>query len=51
LRQLAKSDALPLDDWGIAAMDTQLRSDLLEIIDDGATIKTTIITGQLPIEH
>lgn len=35
----------------MAALDAQARSDLLEIIDDRAANKATIITGQLPIEH
>ena len=48
---LAKTDVLLLDDWGMAAMDSQTRADLLEIIDDRAGSKATIITSQLPIEH
>jgi DNA replication protein DnaC len=51
LIQLAKTDVLLLDDWGMAAMDAQTRADLLEIIDDRAANKATIITSQLPIEH
>jgi len=42
---------LLLDDWGIAAMERQTRADLLEIIDDRAGHRATIITSQLPIEH
>ncbi len=51
LIQLAKTDVLVLDDWGMGAIDTTTRSDLLEIIDDRAANKATIITSQLPIEH
>lgn len=51
LLQLAKTDVLLLDDWGMAALDAQTRADLLEIIDDRAANKATIITSQLPIEH
>ena len=51
LVQLAKIDVLLLDDWGIGAIDSATRSDLLEIIDDRAANKATIITSQLPIEH
>ena len=40
-----------LDDWGMAALDSQTRADLLEIIDDRAGNKATIITSELPIEH
>jgi DNA replication protein DnaC len=48
---LAKTDVLVLDDWGMGAIDSTTRSDLLEIIDDRAATKATIITSQLPIEH
>lgn len=51
LTQLAKTDVLVLDDWGMGAIDNATRSDLLEIIDDRAATKATIITSQLPIEH
>jgi DNA replication protein DnaC len=51
LLQLAKTDVLLLDDWGMAALDGAARADLLEIIDDRAANKATIITSQLPIEH
>lgn len=51
LMQLAKTDVLVLDDWGMGAIDNTTRSDLLEIIDDRAASKATIITSQLPIEH
>ena len=42
---------LVLDDWGMGALDSMTRSDLLEIIDDRAGNKATIITSQLPVEH
>lgn len=51
LVQLAKTDVLVLDDWGMGAIDSMTRSDLLEIIDDRAGNKATIITSQLPVEH
>jgi DNA replication protein DnaC len=51
LLQLAKTDVLILDDWGMGAIDSATRSDLLEIIDDRAASRATIITSQLPIEH
>jgi len=35
----------------MAALDGQSRADLLEIIDDRASSRATIITSQLPIEH
>jgi len=51
LLQLAKTDVLVLDDWGVGSIDSSTRSDLLEIIDDRANNKATIIAAQLPIEH
>jgi len=51
LAQLAKIDVLVLDDWGMGTIDGMTRSDLLEIIDDRANHKATIITSQLPVEH
>lgn len=50
LLQLAKTDVLILDDWGVGALDSATRSDLLEIIDDRAANKATIITSQLPVD-
>jgi len=51
LIQLAKTEVLVLDDWGLAGIDAQTRADLLEIIDYRLASKVTIITSQLPIEH
>lgn len=51
LLQLANIDVLLLDDWGMGSLDSATRSDLLEIIDDRAASKATIIAGQLPVEH
>jgi len=51
LDAVKKTDVLLLDDWGMTAMDGQTRADLLEIIDDRASQRATIITSQLPIEH
>ena len=35
----------------MASLDPNTRSDLLEIIDDRAAHKATVITTQLPVEH
>lgn len=51
LMQLAKVNVLLLDDWGMGALDASTRADLLEIIDDRAAQRATIITSQLPVEH
>jgi DNA replication protein DnaC len=51
LQALARTDVLVLDDWGLAALDAATRADLLEVVDDRAGRRATIITSQLPIEH
>ncbi|WP_343928866.1 IS21-like element helper ATPase IstB [Pigmentiphaga daeguensis] len=51
LLALAKTDVLILDDWGLAALEGIARADLMEVIDDRAATRATIITSQLPIEH
>lgn len=51
LTQLARIDVLILDDWGMTPLDQAARHDLLEVIDDRTTGKSTLITSQLPIEH
>jgi DNA replication protein DnaC len=51
LLQLARTDVLVLDDWAMAPIDAGMRNDLLEIIDDRAGSKGTIITTQLPTDH
>ena len=50
LTQLARTDVLLLDDWGMTPLDQAGRHDLLEVIHDRST-RSTIITSQLPIEH
>jgi len=51
LIQLAKTDVLILDDWALAPLDASTRADLLEVIDDRAATRGTIITSQLPVDH
>jgi DNA replication protein DnaC len=51
LQALARTDVVVLDDWGLAALDGPTRADLLELVDDRAGRRATIVTSQLPIEH
>ncbi len=48
--ELARCDLIILDDWGIASMAKSQRHDLLEILEDRHSLKSTIVTSQLPIE-
>ena len=47
---LARTDLIILDDWGLAAMAKQQRHDLLEILEDRNGLRSTIVTSQLPVE-
>ena len=51
LRDLARTDLLVLDDWGLAPLQDEHRRDLLEILDDRFNTRSTLVTSQLPIEH
>lgn len=51
LAQLAKIDVLLLDDWGLTPLQPSERHDLLEMVDDRVSTRSTIITSQLPVEH
>lgn len=50
LNELAKTDVLILDDWGLVTLTADHRRDLLEILDDRHGKKSTIVTSQLPIK-
>jgi len=51
IAQLAKTDLLILDDWGLEKMNLGQRNDLLEIMEDRHGLKSTLVTSQLPIEQ
>ena len=51
MRQMAKTDVLVMDDWGLAVLSDQHRRDLLKILDDRYNLRATVITSQLPIAH
>ena len=51
LQELARTDLLILDDWGLTPMQDEQRRDLLEILDDRFNTKSTLIASQLPIDH
>lgn len=49
LNQLARTDLLVLDDWGLSPLEGQAQHDLLEVIDDRVGLRSTIVTSQLPV--
>ncbi len=51
LTQLAKTDVLVLDDWGLLKLSAEQRRDLLEVLDERYETRSTIVTSQLGIDH
>ena len=51
IQQLAKTDVLILDDWGLEKMTLGQRNDLLEIMEDRHGLSSTLITSQLPVDQ
>jgi len=51
LQQLAKTDLLILDDWGLAPLGDRERRDLLEVVEDRSGRRATLVTSQVPVEH
>lgn len=51
LVQLAKTDLLILDDWGLAPLGDRERRDLLEVIEDRSGRRATLVTSQVPVDH
>ena len=51
LAQLAKTELLIIDDWGLDILTQQQRNDLLEVIEDRHGRGATLITSQLPSTH
>ncbi|MCI5055335.1 MAG: IS21-like element helper ATPase IstB [Flavobacteriales bacterium] len=50
MNELAKTDVLILDDFGLAPLIDEQRRDLLEILDDRHDKRSTIVTSQLPVK-
>ena len=47
----AKVDVLVLDDLGLQPVPPPRAADLLEVIEDRAGLRSTIVTSQLPVSH
>jgi DNA replication protein DnaC len=50
LTRLAKMDLLLIDEWGLASLSVADARELLEVIDDRCTTRSTLIASQLPVE-
>lgn len=51
LLQLAKTQLLVIDDWGLEILTPAQRNDFLEIMEDRQGSSSTVIASQLPITH
>ena len=47
----AKTDLVVLDDWRLAKLNVEQRRDLLELLDDLHTSRSTLVTSQIPVDH
>lgn len=50
LKQLARMDVLVLDDWGLHRINPLQQRDLMELLDDRYTVRSTIATSQYPLD-
>ena len=51
LKQIAKTQLLLLDDWGLEALTAAQRNDLMEIMDDRHGATSTVMISQLPTDQ
>jgi DNA replication protein DnaC len=51
LAALARVDVLVIDDLALQPLPAEQAADLLEIIEDRAQTRSTMVTSQLPVEH
>jgi DNA replication protein DnaC len=51
LDRLARIDVLIVDDWAMAPLADAERRDFLEICDDRYSLRSTVLTSQVPISH
>ena len=51
LDRFARIDVLIVDDWAMAPLADSERRDFLEICDDRYSIRSTVLTSQVPVSH
>lgn len=49
LERIRRANLLILDDWALSPLDGQTQHDMLEVIDDRAGARSTLVTSQLPV--
>ena len=50
IAQIAKTDLLILDDWGLESLTLGQRNDVLELMEDRHGTRSTLITSQVPVK-
>ena len=50
MKQIARMDVLVLDDWGLHPIHPTQQRDLMELLDDRYTVRSTIVTSQYPMD-
>jgi DNA replication protein DnaC len=50
INQIAKTDVLVLDDWGLEKLSLGQRNDVLEMMEDRHGTRSTLITSQVPVQ-
>ena len=50
INQIAKTDLMVLDDWGLETLTLGQRNDVLELMEDRHGIRSTLITSQVPVK-
>jgi DNA replication protein DnaC len=50
LARLAKTDLLLVDEWGLVPLSVADARELLDVIDDRCTTRSTVIASQLPVD-
>ncbi len=51
MHTIAKADLILLDDWGLSSLTDREQRDFLEILEDRHGIRSTVLAGQIPVEH
>ena len=51
MNSISRVQLLVIDDWGLSVLTESERKDLLEILEDRHGVYSTIVAGQLPVEH
>lgn len=51
MKELAQTDLVALDDFGLTPLNDEQQRDLLELLEDRYELRSTLMTSQYPLEH